>query len=146
MRLTQEQRQEQIGNKRRFFPNMESDMSISSQYSLERRKHRRAKINNCMLDANLKFGMLIDISASGMSFYYADRQPWPDRETFRGSLRPEEERSIKNLPVETVADFELPNNFLPGSITVRRRSVRFGALSYMQKKKLTDLINQCEQK
>lgn len=111
-----------------------------------RRTHPRAKIHNCMLDAGLKFGMLIDISTSGMAFYYADSQSWPNRETFRGTLCPEADRPIRNLPVQTVSDFALPSNSMPGSITVRRRSVRFGTLSYMQQKKLTDLISQLNQR
>lgn len=117
-------------------------MTTPSPLSANRRAHPRTRIHNCMFDANLKFGMIIDISTGGMSFYYADRYPWPNREFFRGTLCPESGRAIRNLPVETVSDFAVPNNFLPGSITVRRRSVRFGLLSCMQQKKLTDLINQ----
>ena len=116
-------------------------MATSKQSFTDRRKHPRIKIHNCMLDSNLKFGRIIDISASGMSFYYADRQPWPDKKTSRGTLCLETVRPIRNLPVHTVADFELPNNYLPGSMTVRRRSVRFGQLSHMQKEKLAELLN-----
>ncbi len=118
-------------------------MANSLKTSHDRRKDQRIAVKNCMFDLNLKFGRIIDISASGLSFYYADRQPWPEHlETTRGNLCPETIRPIRNLPVQTVSDFALPNKFSPGSITVRRRSIRFGELSYMQRIKLAAFIRQ----
>ncbi|MDH4322148.1 MAG: hypothetical protein OEV73_11715 [Desulfobulbaceae bacterium] len=118
-------------------------MATSHNTSPDRRKDPRIAVKNCILDLNQKFGRIIDISASGLSFYYADRQPWPEYlETTRGTLCPETIRPIRNLPVQTVSDFALPNKFPPGSITVRRRSIRFGELSYMQREKLAAFIHQ----
>ena len=111
----------------------------------DRREHPRVAIDNCMFDANLKFGRVIDISITGMAFYYADRQPWADRGTFKGTLCLERMNPIRNLQMQTVCDIELPNNYAPGSMAVRRRSVRFDQLSHIQMNKLTELIEQISQ-
>jgi len=115
-------------------------MAPSPQVHHDRRTHPRIAVNNCMFDADMKFGRIIDISATGMSFYYTDRQPWANRDKFKGAITIETKTPIRNLPMETVSDFELPNNSTPGSMAVRRRSVRFGKLSDAQQQRLAELI------
>ena len=116
-------------------------MTLPEQIYIDRRQHSRATINNCMFDANLKFGRIIDISTEGMAFYYVDSKAWPEKETLRGSLCYKNARPIRNLQVSTVTDTEMPNSSLPGTISVHRRSVRFINLSHMQKIKLNELLN-----
>lgn len=121
-------------------------MALTEQINSDRRKSERTAISNCMFDANMKFGRIIDISDEGMAFYYVDRKAWPDNEILRGTLCYKSSRPIKNLQVFTVSDIEVPNSPLPGAISVRRRSVRFGKLTFMQKKKLHELMEKHAQR
>lgn len=108
----------------------------------DRRAHHRVTIANCMFNANLKIGRVIDISLGGISFYYADRQSWPEQQTSTGTLYFEAAPPLEELPLLTVFDLELPNNYTPGSMVIHRRSMRFGALSPIQKEILTTLLKE----
>ncbi|MDH3360183.1 MAG: hypothetical protein OEL55_04865 [Desulfobulbaceae bacterium] len=111
----------------------------------ERRKNPRFAIEDCMFDADMKFGRVIEVSITGMSFYYADRKPWTDLDQICGTLHFLTMGPIKNIQMQTISDFELPNRCAPDSMVVRRRSVSFSQLTDTQKIKLEELITQISQ-
>jgi len=106
-----------------------------------RRKHIRFPLNGCTLISDLKIGRIVDISHGGMAFYYADRKAWPKTSCQTGTLKYKNESLALNLPIETVSDVELPNNYSDGSMTVRRRSVQFGKLTADQKSQIDKVID-----
>ncbi|MDH5298957.1 MAG: hypothetical protein OEV91_08055 [Desulfobulbaceae bacterium] len=115
-------------------------MNAITELSNERRMHPRFQSKGCMFTANSKFGRVIDLSLGGVAFYYADRAPWADEAFDSGALVSEDQQMVANLPVQTVTDHEIPNNYSPGAITIRRRAIRFAELSPEQEKELTYFI------
>ena len=109
--------------------------------SINRRKHIRFPLNGCTLFADLKIARIVDISHGGMAFYYADRSEWPKNTCQNGTLNYGNESFTLDLPIETISDIEMPNNYSDGSMTVRRRSVRFAQLTEAQKEQLDRVIN-----
>jgi hypothetical protein len=78
---------------------------------------------------------LIDISNGGLSFRYLGEDV-STQGLSELSLVLKDTCYAAALPVETVSDTPLINN----NVTIRRRSVRFGELSAMQKSQLYDFI------
>jgi len=78
---------------------------------------------------------LIEISNGGLSFRYIG-EDLLTKGLSELSLLMEDNCYVAALPVETVSDTLLVNS----NITIRRRSVRFGELSSMQKSQLNDFI------
>ncbi|MDH3360184.1 MAG: PilZ domain-containing protein [Desulfobulbaceae bacterium] len=115
-------------------------MKLEDQLA-NRRKHIRFPLNYCTLTADLKIARIVDISHGGMSFYYADREAWPKNACQQGTLKYREKSFAIDLPIETVSDIEMPNNYTNGSMTVRRRSVRFGELTETQIEQLDKVIS-----
>lgn len=105
-----------------------------------RREHPRFSPKGCIFVADQKIGRIVNISNGGMAFYYADREAWPQTVAQTGTLQCQNEHAILNLPMETISDIELPNNYAEGAITVRRRSVRFGQLTTPQREQINNLI------
>lgn len=106
-----------------------------------RRKYVRFPINGCTLFNELKIGRVVDISHGGMSFYYADRTAWPETSCQTGTIRIRDKSLAIDLPLETISDIELPHNYSDGSMTVRRRSVKFGQLTNDQIEQINEVIN-----
>lgn len=79
---------------------------------------------------------LIDISSGGLSFRYLGGDVLT-QDLSELSLVLKDKCYVAALPVETVSDTPLVNS----NVTFRRRGVRFGELSSMQKSDLNDFIN-----
>ena len=78
---------------------------------------------------------LIEISNGGLSFRYLGEDVLT-KGIAELSILLEDNSCVDSLPVEIVSDTLLVNGYIP----VRRRSVRFGELSPIQKTQLIDFI------
>ena len=107
----------------------------------DRRRHPRFSPKDCTFVADLKIGMVVDVSRGGMAFYYADRKPWPKSVPQTGTLQHKKNgHFICNLPMETISDTRLPGTLTVGAMAIHRRSIRFGRLTTAQKEQLDKLI------
>lgn len=114
---------------------------LHDYHTHERRKHPRVAIQGCTFAADLKIGVIIDISLGGLAFYYADHKPWLRAVPPKGTVQCKENGFlIRNMPIKTVSDQPLANNFKEGAITLHRRSVRFEQLTSAQHAMLAQLI------
>lgn len=112
-----------------------------SRHQNDRRKHPRFSPKGCTLAADLRVGVVIDVSRGGMSFYYADRKPWPKSEPQTGTLHCKaHDQLIHDIAMATVSDLKLPNISTAGTLALHRRSVCFGQLSSAQNEQLADLL------
>lgn len=106
-----------------------------------RRKHPRFSPRHCTFIAGNRVGKVIDVSRGGMSFYYADRGPWTRDTPRTGSVQSKKNGLLLcDLPLETISDLELPNNFGAGAMAIHRRSIRFGSLTSAQNQQLERFI------
>lgn len=114
---------------------------MNSRHSgTNRRVLPRIRCRGCSFIADVRFGRVIDLSLGGAAIYYADREPWTET-TFRGAtLRFDAHHFVDNLSLQTISDQAVLNYYAPGAMNVRRRSVRFVALSSKQQQQLTELI------
>ena len=107
----------------------------------ERRTHKRFPAKERAL-INIKsdaYGLLlyhlIEISNGGLSFRYLGEDILINGSS-ELSIVIEDNFYMTEIPVETVSDTLLVNGYIP----LRRRGVRFGKLSPMQKSQLNDFI------
>ena len=88
-----------------------------------------------------KPGLIIDISAGGMSFNYIDRKEWPD-ESFTLDIVFENgsEFRLSDIPYRVISD-RITSDFLRDpSLVVKRRGIEFGELKPEQQRKLDYFI------
>jgi hypothetical protein len=102
----------------------------------ERRKHKRVKPEGCAVEADSRFGEIIDISMGGVAFTYIDRE-----ERFKGTgglglSCGGHELCMDELPVRIISDCAIGN----GISVVRRCHAEFGKLSAKQIALLERLI------
>ena len=106
----------------------------------ERRTHKRfpAKERALIYIMSDSYGMLyhiIEISNGGLSFRYLGEDVLINGSS-ELSIVIEDNYYMTEIPVKTVSDTQLVNGYIP----LRRRGVRFGELSPMQKSQLNDFI------
>ncbi len=110
-------------------------MSSEKQFE-ERRKHKRYQARP---DAYAVFSekarhaaRIIDISKGGLSFCYANGEPWLEEAAELDIFLGDDEFSLNRIPFETVADYMLPIASSTGHTMVSQRCVRFGKLTPKQ--------------
>jgi len=96
-----------------------------SRPEIERRQFTRFPVRTATITIDNRSGRLADISFGGLSFYYLDDPPWPREESACGLIFGKDDFCL-SLPMETVSDQPAQQQAHP---RLRRRSVRFGALS-----------------
>lgn len=101
----------------------------------ERRQSRRFVVvgqSAFVVNANWpEKGELIDISNGGVSFQYVSDTPWPDGSDDGLMVFGLHDSSIANVPAQVVAD-RIIHCCHGNTMIVRRRSLKFGALSEQQ--------------
>jgi len=91
-----------------------------------------------ILDLAIPFH-IIQISANGLVFRYVGLEQWfkdPDKLDLAY-----EGFSLRNLPVQTVADYHIPTDM----VRIRQHCVKFNSLSPAQTKQLEQFIGLCAQ-
>jgi len=91
-----------------------------------------------ILDLAIPFH-IIQINANGLVFRYVGNEQW-----FQDPVKLDlsyEGFSLKNLPVQTVADYRIPTDM----VRIRNHSVKFSSLSPAQTKQLDQFIGFCAQ-
>ena len=88
-------------------------------------------------------GYMIDISLGGLSFRYIDASSEKDTSTELTILVSEPRLCLDRIPFRTVADFELPVEFSFSSIRTRRRCVKFGRMSLLQRHAIEKIVLTC---
>jgi len=119
---------------------------ITCNPSVDRRKHKRFGVRDGGIalltprgPSSTVVGDILDISMTGLSFRYL-----ADGAAHNGSSKvtiafPESTYYLRELPIETVSDFEIAK--MPfGSLSPRRRSLKFGSLTQSQRSHLEYFI------
>ena len=88
-------------------------------------------------------GYMIDISLGGLSFRYIGASSEKDTSTELTILVSKPRLCLDRIPFRTVADFELPVEFSFSSIRTRRRCVKFGRMSLLQRHGIEKLVLTC---
>ena len=102
----------------------------------ERRVFKRFRIkdgSSFVLQSNWPDkGMLVDISKGGFAFHYNSENPWPDGSDEGCMVFGDHNSCLNNVPMTVVAD-QIIQCGQGNTMVVRRRSLKFGALSQHQK-------------
>ena len=100
---------------------------------LERRKNIRFKADYgayAVVGAeSSKLGQIKDISMSGLAFKYLADEARPDAPAELDILIRQDFFCIKNIPIQTISDFELARENAFSTVRLRQQGVRFGELT-----------------
>jgi len=105
---------------------------MDSKEIVDKRKHTRFRSQDLAFAAfgshSKEIGEIIDISMGGLAFLYiADGDQINESRELEIYLA-KDDFHLKEVPFNTISDFELPNEFPTSSIIMRRRGVQFGDL------------------
>ena len=117
---------------------------MESKEAVEKRKHNRFRSQDLAYAAfkshTLKIGQIVDISMGGLAIHYiADGDPINESRELEIYLA-SNSFHMKEVPFNTISDFELTSEFPFSSIIMRRRVVQFGELTQFQVSQLRYLI------
>jgi len=117
---------------------------MDSKEVVEKRKHKRFRSQDLAYAAfesdTLKIGQIVDISMGGLAFHYiADGDPINESRELEIYLA-SNSLHMKEVPFNTISDFELTSEFPFRFIIMRRRGVQFGELTQFQEAQLGYLI------
>ncbi|MGM0426933.1 MAG: PilZ domain-containing protein [Thermodesulfobacteriota bacterium] len=115
----------------------------------EKRRHPRFKVQSGVFalvkSGGQTLGEVVDVSEGGLALtYVADSGP-AVKEGALGALHLFKSGGVsylRDVPVRTVSDIELPNEVEFSIIPVRRMGVEFGALTEPQQEKLHGFISE----
>ena len=113
---------------------------------VERRKFERFQVNDggvALVTSpgpySTVVGDIMDISMAGLSFRYVSGQAVSEKVSELTIASPDYEICLRNLPIETISDFEMAK--MPfGSMSPRRHSLKFGGLTEDQTSHLEHFI------
>lgn len=107
----------------------------------ERRKYPRYKVQTDLFVLHADFGQVVDIGMGGMVFTYIEcRNPNRYRPKI-GVLFSRDDDYLVELPLRTLSD-RMHQKASCGKPPIRRRTVVFGGLSALQRKRLENFIRQ----
>ncbi|MBU0729052.1 MAG: PilZ domain-containing protein [Proteobacteria bacterium] len=106
----------------------------------DRRRHRRFHAVSGVFAVNAKFGQIVDISRSGLSFRYVEKKGWPKELFERGVLFGDDDFCLDNMHIKTVSDCVLADSITTTQATIRRCGIEFCDLSSQQKSDLEYFI------
>lgn len=109
--------------------------------SSERREHKRFLVKEGLISIKSKRGIIVDISKGGLSFYYADKGKWGEDVTEAKILFIDEELCLEGIPLVTISDQLIDDDFSQGTQQLRRRSMEFGDLTDDNLIQLADVIS-----
>lgn len=115
---------------------------IKRMLTFRLRKKRRFKAREGLyifLGNSLTPNQVYDINMRGLSYYYVDQGINPGKGSRQLTLVTRNNLLVAKLPYETVSDFESAEIMFQNK-RIKRRSVRFGKLSFSQKSKLKDTL------
>jgi hypothetical protein len=112
----------------------------------ERRKHERFSVREGGITlltpsgpVSTIVGHILDISTGGLSFRYISDEPVSNDISRITIASPESRFYLRDLPMKTVSDFEIAA--MPfGSLSPRRHSIQFGAMTESQQYELMHFI------
>jgi hypothetical protein len=108
----------------------------------ERRKHPRGKVESRAYVVNVdRPGLITDIGPEGLSWHYIDRKVWPEESPTLDIVIDDLEFSLEQIPYQVISDCEAGHACPDPSLTVRRRSVKFGKLTAWQCARLEEIIS-----
>ena len=114
---------------------------------IEKRRHLRyPALDGVIVALNPKaeiLGQMIDIGLGGLSFRYIDTEVAAPPSDELLILLNKPRFYLENLPFRTVTDFELPNEFIFSTVSIRRMGIAFGDLTSKQRTQLEDFILYC---
>ncbi len=106
----------------------------------ERRKHKRFKAAQgayaVLGPETSKLGQIKDISMGGLAFKYLADEARPNSAGDLDIVIRQNNYCIKNIPIQTVSDFELARESAFSTVRLRRQGVQFGKLTSDQMSQL----------
>ncbi len=119
---------------------------ITYNPTVDRRRHKRFGVRDGGIallaprgPSSTVVGDILDISMAGLSFRYLADGAAPNSSSKVTIALPESTYYLRELPIETVSDFEIAK--MPfGSLSPRRRSLKFGPLTPSQRSHLEYFI------
>ena len=110
----------------------------------ERRKHKRFKAAQgayaVLGPEKSKLGQIKDISMGGLAFQYLADEARPNGAGELDIIIRQNNYSIKNIPIQTVSDFELTRENAFSTIRLRQQGVQFGKLTSDQTSQLEFIL------
>lgn len=130
---------------RAFGPRCYGGSMDSSNFENDRRKHKRYKISDVAFavlksEMNEDLGQITNISRGGLAFEYFVGSRKMEKASFLDIMLIKNEFYIHQIPVRTIADFNISNELPFSTITKRRQSVCFESLDEVQEKQIDYLI------
>ena len=114
------------------------------QELVERRNHKRFRVREggyaALLPQFTEIGQILDISRGGLAFRYVASQERSHQSSQLSISSTDGSFSLNKVPIKTVWDFALANEFSFGAITLRHCGVQFGQLTPAQKSDLEYFI------
>jgi len=120
----------------------------SKQKESERRQHQRLRIKGGVVvlgsESNQKC-VVQDISLGGLSFRYYQgtdlvKQLGDDQSNRMDLFVEKQDLHLRQIPFEAVYDTEIDSHMPLNTLTIRKRGVRFGKLTPVQKSLLESLV------
>lgn len=122
-------------------------MMSGRKKSRERRRHKRFLVQEGTLAVfggrPGTVGPAIDISMGGIAFRYTGTAELPKEPSKLDILLADRISHLYAVPCETVYDFETGKHTPSPSVVERRRGVKFGRLTPIQKSQLESFIRAC---
>jgi hypothetical protein len=133
---------------------MEKPMAEGAKEVTDRRQHPRFFVEQgsfAIFQNNLSVlpGLIVDISQSGLAFFYLEGENWPERMEEKYNLFGDDFH-VEEICVEKINDIEVAQDYhplcqtlaqrSPGPCKVRRRGLKFKKLSGEQQEKLAAFI------
>jgi hypothetical protein len=123
-----------------------SGVMVNRSEFVERRKFERFQVSDGGVALvtppgpySTVVGDIMDINMAGLSFRYVSDQTVSEKASELTIASPEHEIYLRNLPIETISDFEMAK--MPfGSMSPRRHSLKFGELTEEQTSHLEHFI------
>ena len=114
------------------------------QELVERRNHKRFRVREggyaALLPQFTEIGQILDISRGGLAFRYVASQERSNQSSQLSISSTDGSFCLNKVPIKTVWDFALANEFSFGAITLRHCGVQFGQLTPAQKADLEYFI------
>lgn len=85
---------------------------------------------------SIKLGRIVDISSSGLAFFYESWEEWPQDAHKLDILFGEKGFYIDKLAIETISDVSVPNESPFMATKIRRRGVKFAEMTPEQRAQL----------
>jgi hypothetical protein len=123
------------------------DNMARNEKLVDQRNHKRFLVRDSAFvvirapwPSTSKVGQIVDISMSGLGFWYIASEERPNESPALEIVLPRSTFRLDKIPFESISDFETANEDHLSSMTMRRSGVQFGELTRYQISRLNYFI------